>query len=64
MAAQLMARKGRFDRWLLWKMERATSSLPVPLSPVISTVASVAVTCPISLNTDCMASLRPMIPDS
>ena len=33
MAAQLTVMKDCFDRVLFLKMERATSSLPVPLSP-------------------------------
>ena len=40
-------------------MARATSSLPVPLRPVISTLLSVFDTFSISLNTFCMASLWP-----
>ena len=40
MAAQLTAMKGLSLRGLLWWMARATSSLPVPLSPWMRTVAS------------------------
>ena len=40
-------------------MARATSSLPVPLSPRISTVTSCAATRPIALYTSCMAGQRP-----
>ena len=42
MAAQLMATKGPLARAESWWSERAISSLPVPLSPRRSTVASVA----------------------
>ena len=42
-AAQLMPTKGP-SRPLIWWTRRATISLPVPDSPVISTVASVAAT--------------------
>jgi hypothetical protein len=38
---------------------RATSSLPVPLSPVISTLVRVEWILPISSNTRCMPLLRP-----
>ena len=41
MAAQLTGTKGWPVRRLLAWMARAMSSLPVPLSPVMSTVASV-----------------------
>jgi hypothetical protein len=40
MAPQLMGTKGRLLRRLLWWMARATSSLPVPVSPRMRTVAS------------------------
>ena len=43
-AAQLIATNGFSARGLLRWMARATSSLPVPLSPVISTVESVGAT--------------------
>ena len=42
MAAQLMATNGPLARSESWCSERAISSLPVPLSPRSSTVASVA----------------------
>ena len=42
-------------------MAAATSSLPVPLSPVISTQASRGATRAMRLNTACMAGLRPTI---
>ena len=40
-AAQFRATKGLFLRGLFWWMAWATSSLPVPVSPWISTVALV-----------------------
>ena len=40
---------------------RATSSLPVPLSPLMSTVSSCAATRPITLYTSCIAGQRPMM---
>jgi len=40
-AAQLSATNGRFFRGLFWWIALATSSLPVPVSPWIRTVASV-----------------------
>ena len=43
----------------LW-MARATSSLPVPVSPVIRTVAAVCATLPIISRTACMAGLSLM----
>jgi len=50
-APQLTAMNGRSVRGLAEWMARATSSLPVPLSPVIKIVASVTATfstsCPI-----------------
>jgi hypothetical protein len=64
MAAQLMAMNGSFARRLFWKIERATNSLPVPLSPVINAVASEAANCPMSLKTSCIGALRPMTPNS
>ena len=42
-------------------MARATSSLPVPDSPRISTVASVGATRPMALYTSCMGLLLPMM---
>ncbi len=62
MAAQLTAMKGFPARWLCFQIERATSSLPVPLSPVIMTVTSLAVTCPITLKTSCITGDEPTIP--
>ena len=48
MAATLTATNGCALRSLRWWMARATSSLPVPLSPVISTVAGVVAICVMS----------------
>jgi hypothetical protein len=42
-------------------MARATRSLPVPVSPVSSTVASVPATFSITSKTRCIAGLSPMI---
>ena len=44
MAAQFTGTKGRVARLEFTWMARAISSLPVPLSPVISTVTSVGAT--------------------
>ena len=59
-APQLMGTMGKYLRWLLAWMVRATSSLPVPLSPRIITVALVCATWRISSITLCMAGLSPM----
>ena len=59
MAAQLMARNGLFTRVLFWKIARATSSLPVPLSPVMRMVVCVGATWPMSLYTCCIAGELP-----
>ena len=61
MAAQLMATKGPWLRALLACTARATSSLPVPDSPMTSTVASVAATLRIWENTPRMTRLSPTI---
>ena len=47
-ALQLMATNRCWRRGLLWWMARATISLPVPVSPVMSTVALVGATVSIS----------------
>ena len=57
MAAQLTATKGRSARTLLRCRARATSSLPVPVSPSTSTVASLSAARPMRLKTCRMASL-------
>ncbi len=61
MAAQLIATKARSRRgeraWMAW----AKSSLPVPLSPSSSTVASVAATRSVSARTRRIAADPPMM---
>ena len=54
MAAQLMATNGLGLRLLSEWMVRATSSLPVPLSPVMSTDAVLGATISIKRNTSCI----------
>ena len=61
MAPQLTGMNGAVARPLRWWTARATSSLPTPLSPVMSTVVRAAATFSITENTDCMAGLRPTI---
>jgi hypothetical protein len=58
-AAQLIATKGPLCRALIPWMARATSSLPVPLSPVTSTVASVEATRSMRLRISRIARLDP-----
>ena len=58
-AAQLIATNGRVARALLRCTARATSSLPVPLSPRISTVASVCATRAMRSKTARIGWLRP-----
>ena len=76
MAPQLMATKGWLARELARWMARATSSLPVPLSPWMSTLASLAATrwalartssmreerVTISSRQDCPPPARPRLP--
>ena len=45
-------------------MARATSSLPVPLSPVMRIVERLGAACMIRLNTWRMRGLRPMMPEN
>src|SRR5262249_7302409 len=45
-------------------MARAINSLPVPVSPRISTVESVGATCSTCVSTDSRAGLSPMIPSN
>ena len=45
-----------------WWMRRATISLPVPVSPVTSTVLLVSATSPQRCSTSCIARLRPTMP--
>jgi hypothetical protein len=59
MAPQLMAMKGPSLRRLPRCSARAMSSLPVPLSPVTSTVASVSATWFTRSNRSCMGPLLP-----
>ena len=62
MAAQLMARNGPcFLKLLKWK-DLATSSLPVPLSPRMSTVMSLSAACFTSAYTRFIWSLPPTMP--
>ena len=58
-AAQFTEMKGRSRRALCAWMERATISLPVPLSPSISTVTSLLATSSMSRATARMASHSP-----
>ena len=59
-AAQLMATNGLSARGLMAWIDSATSSLPQPLSPQISTVESVGATRPIRSRTFCMAGELPI----
>ena len=52
---------GKYRRWLLAWMARAMTSLPVPLSPRIRTVASVLATCSTSSMTFRIGGLSPTI---
>jgi hypothetical protein len=58
MAAQLTVMNGFFERSERACTKRAITSLPVPLSPVISTEASEVAICWASLTTLDMASSR------
>src|SRR6267143_888165 len=60
-AAQLTLTKARDERRDLRWIARATSSLPVPVSPVTITVASVGATLDTSESTFCRAEEVPMI---
>ena len=60
-AAQFIIMRGSFLRLLRLWISLATSSLPLPLSPWISTVTSVVPTFSILSNTSFIASLWPMI---
>ena len=59
MAAQLTSMNGPCRRGLAAWMARATSSLPLPFSPVISTRAAVGPTLSIRARTPCSAGLEP-----
>ncbi len=58
-ALQSTATKPRSRRRLLKWMARAINSLPVPLSPVISTVLEVGAHLAIKAKTPCIAELAP-----
>ena len=60
-AAQFTLTSGRSRRPLRAWIARATSSLPVPVSPEISTEESVAATRPTCDSTRCSTALRPTI---
>ncbi len=60
-AAVLMATKGPPARGLCLCSARATSSLPVPLSPVIITVTVLWLKRPMARNTSCIAGAWPSI---
>ena len=60
-APQFSATNGRSRRGELTWMARATSSLPVPDSPVISTVLDVGATVSINWNTASIGPLEPMM---
>ena len=60
-AAQCTATNGPFDRGPSWWIALATSSLPVPLSPWISTVAREPATWRMVSKTSCMAGERPIM---
>ena len=60
-AAQLNATNGPVLRGPRWCTARATSSLPVPLSPVISTVASVSARRASIAYTSCITGLSPIM---
>ena len=55
---------GLSERGLLSCMALATNSLPTPVSPRISTVASVAATCCTRVRTYCSALLVPIISEN
>ena len=58
---ELTVMKARSARVEFWCSARATSSLPVPLSPLISIVVRLGAACMIRSNTWRMRELRPMI---
>ena len=60
-APQLTVTIGRSLRALRLWIARAISSLPVPVSPVMSTVVSVGATCSTCRSTRCSTGLRPTI---
>lgn len=62
MAPQLMGTKGFSALWLLACRARTSNSLPVPDSPVTSTVLSVGATLPSTLKTSAKVVLCPIMP--
>ena len=62
MAAQFTLMSGMSRCALRLWMARATSSLPVPVSPVMSTVLFVSATSSARLMTSSMFRLRPTMP--
>ena len=58
-AAQFTFTNGRSLRGERWWMARATSSLPTPLSPRISTVTSLSDTCSMTCAIVCISGLSP-----
>ncbi len=62
-AAQLITTIGRSARLLCWCKARATSSLPVPLSPWIRMALSLGPARSIKRKTSCIAGDRPIISD-
>src|SRR2546425_3667076 len=61
-APQLIARNRPVRRGLSWWISRAVCSLPVPVSPVISTVTSDCATFRTRPNRSCMGRLLPTNP--
>src|SRR2546422_9367202 len=61
MAVQSMQTKGLSHLGLLWWMRAATSSLPVPVSPVMRRLLSVAATLPMYARISCITGLSPTI---
>ena len=61
-AAQFRATNGLFFRGLFWWIAWATSSLPVPVSPWISTLALVGAIRLSRSITSCICGLSPMTP--
>ena len=62
MALQLRATKRCWRRGLVWWMARAITSLPVPVSPVMSTVAALGATVSIIWQSSRIGRLRPTTP--
>ena len=62
MALQFRATKRCWRRGLVWWIARATTSLPVPVSPVMSTVAPLGATVSIIWQSSRIGRLRPMTP--